>query len=57
MPDDFNAQPKDMEPKYLIDLAFQLYARACMMQCSEELHNRAMALKEEVARRLCSLST
>ncbi len=51
--DRFDALPKDMEPEYLINLAFQLYARALMGQCSQELHNRAMELKDEVKRRLC----
>ncbi|HLL74865.1 MAG TPA: hypothetical protein VK421_06335 [Pyrinomonadaceae bacterium] len=44
-----------MEGDYLVELAFQLYARACDPRCSEELHNRAMQMKGEVARRVTAL--
>lgn len=49
---DHTAKPSDMAGDYLVELAFQLYARACDLACSEELHNRATELKAEVLRRV-----
>jgi len=49
---DFRDDPKDMTIELLLELAFQLYARACHPHCSESLHNRAFELKEEIRRRL-----
>ena len=36
----------------LVDLALQLYGRACHPQCSYQLHKRAMEAKEELLSRL-----
>jgi hypothetical protein len=48
-------EPSDMASDYLLDLAFQLMGRASNLNCSVALHNRAFALKAEVANRLnCS---
>jgi hypothetical protein len=49
---DHSAPPEEMDDDYLVELAFQLYARACALDCTEELHNRAMELKREVLRRV-----
>jgi hypothetical protein len=49
---DHTANPSDMAADYLVELAFQLYARACSPLASEELHNRAMELEAEVLRRV-----
>lgn len=47
-----DATPETMDSEYLVELAFQLYARACHPNCTEELHNRAIELKREVLRRV-----
>ncbi len=46
------AAPTKMEAGYLVELAFQVYARACHPACSEGLHNRAQELTAEVLRRV-----
>lgn len=49
---DHEAEPKDMAGEYLVGLTFQLYARACDLQCTRQLHERAFQLVEEVKRRV-----
>ena len=49
---DHKAEPKDMDGEYLVDLTLQLYARACSLQCSRELHERAFELVAELKRRV-----
>ena len=49
---DHEAAPKDMAGEYLVELTLQLYARACDMQCSRELHERAFELVSELKRRV-----
>ena len=51
---DYRDDPVDMDPEFLISLSYQLYARANRPDCTESLHNRAMELKAEIARRILS---
>jgi hypothetical protein len=44
--------PKDMNPEYLVRLAFEINGRNAVNTVSEELHNWAAELREEVLRRL-----
>ena len=48
----YDQEPSEMEGDYLVDLAFQLYARSCQMDCTQTLHERAQELKAEVLRRV-----
>lgn len=48
----YEQKPSEMEADYLVDLAFQLYARSCSMNCTQTLHERAQELKAEVLRRV-----
>lgn len=48
----YEREPSEMEDDYLVDLAFQLYARSCSMNCTQTLHERAQELKAEVVRRV-----
>lgn len=48
--------PKDMSAEYIAQLTHELYARTFMYPNSKELHERAMAVKAEVTRRLADLS-
>lgn len=55
-----NEKGKEMEDKTLqelnnldlLDLALQIYARACSLHCSKEMHERAFDLKDELYKRL-----
>ena len=49
---DYRDSPQDMEPVFLLDLTLQVYCRASRMDATEELHNRAFELRDEIARRL-----
>ena len=48
----YELEPSEMEDDYLVDLAFQLYARSCSVDCTQTLHERAQELKAEVLRRV-----
>ena len=49
-------EPKAMDNSELLENTLQLYARACDINCSRELHERAMALKAELSNRLGGIS-
>ncbi len=48
----YDRKPSEMEDDYLVDLAFQLYARSCKMDCTQTTPERAQELKAEVLRRV-----
>jgi hypothetical protein len=52
---DHERDPRDMPAEYIAQLTHELYARTGMYPGSRELHERAMAIKAEVTRRLLRL--
>lgn len=48
----YDRKPSEMEDSYLVELAFQLYARSNSMNCTQALYERAQELKVEVLRRV-----
>lgn len=49
---DYRSPPSEMAPGFIGGLAFELYARACSLNCSKRLYERAMEIKNEVQVRL-----
>ena len=49
---DFRDNPMEMDGTYLAELSHKLYAKAMRYDCTSELYERAMQLRNEVIRRM-----